>query len=615
MSTNSSYIRSKIKNALAAFPHLPRALALVWAAARKWTAVWLILLIVQGLLPIASVYLTRALVNSLVALIESGGDRETLLPALFLLLLMALILLLTELLRGITAYVRTAQADLVNDHISQLVHDQSIAVDLAFYDSPDYFDHLHRARYEAGYRPLSLLENMGSVLQNSITLLAMALVLIPYGWWLPLALFLSSLPAFFVVLRHRIRLYHWDIATTATRRRAWYFDWLLTARETAVEIRLFNLGDHFQTIYQTLRQSLRGQRLTLMRDQNLAELGAGLSGLLVTGLAMAWMIWQAMQGLVTLGDLALVYQAFSQGQKLARSLLENLGEIYTNSLFLGDLFQFLDMQPQINDPEQPQTVPPALQVGIRFEQVSFCYPDSQRAVLEKFDLTIPAGKITAIVGVNGAGKSTLIKLLCRLYDPLHGRILLDGTDLRAFSLLDYRQRITALFQEPVHYSNTAAENITFGDLPREPAFEEIEAAAAAAGADAPIGRLPQGYETLLGKWFKGGADLSVGEWQRLALARAYLRQAPIIVLDEPTSAMDPWAETDWLQRFRSLATGSTCLIITHRFTTAMYADEIHVMEAGQIVESGSHGELLGGNGRYAQSWQAQMRTKTTQYPL
>ena len=606
MAADLDYLTQKLRNAFAIFPHLPRALGLVWSAARNWTAVWLILLIVQGFLPVANVYLTRALVNSLVALIESSGERETLLPALILLLLMALILLLTELLRGITAYVRTAQVDIVNDHISRLVHDQSIAVDLAFYDSPDYFDHLHRARYESGYRPLSLLESMGSVLQNSITLLAMALVLIPYGWWLPLALFLSSLPAFFVVLRHRIRLYHWDIATTATRRRAWYYDWLLTARETAVELRLFNLGSHFQATYQTLRQTLRRQHLSLMRDQNLAELGAGLSGLLVTALAMVWMIWQAIQGFVNLGDLALVYQAFSQGQKLARSLLENLGEIYTNSLFLGDLFQFLDMQPQIVDPEQPQSVPLALQAGIRFEQVSFSYPDSQRAVLENFDLTIPAGKITAIVGVNGAGKSTLIKLLCRLYEPTQGRIMLDGTDLRAFSLLAYRQRITALFQEPVHYNNTAAENITFGDLLRTPDMEAIEAAAVAAGADAPIGRLPQGYETLLGKWFKGGADLSVGEWQRLALARAYLRQAPVIVLDEPTSAMDPWAETDWLQRFRGLAAGSTCLIITHRFTTAMYADIIHVMEAGQIIESGSHEELLGRNGRYAQSWHAQM---------
>jgi ATP-binding cassette subfamily B protein len=249
-----------------------------------------------------------------------------------------------------------------------------------------------------------------------------------------------------------------------------------------------------------------------------------------------------------------------------------------------------------------------LKEGIRFERVTFHYPGSQRVALQNFDLSIPAGGIVAIVGANGAGKSTLVKLLCRFYDPGQGRILFDGVDLRRFSLRDLRRQITILFQEPVHFQNTLRENIELGDLSIVKDPGKVESAATAAGADKLIEELPQGFDTLLGQWFRNGTELSVGEWQRLALARAYWRRAPILMLDEPTSAMDPWAEHDWLQRFRKLAVNHTTIIITHRLSTAMHADTIHVMENGCIVESGSHAELLALGGRYAQSWQDQTQT-------
>jgi ATP-binding cassette subfamily B protein len=353
---------------------------------------------------------------------------------------------------------------------------------------------------------------------------------------------------------------------------------------------------------------LRNERIKLAWNESLAELAAVVLALAITGLSLVWMLWKVMQGNLMLGDLALFYQAFQRGQVLMGTLFENLGDIYSDSLFLSDLFEFLALEPQVTDPMQPAPVPVSLKEGIRFEEVTFRYPDSEGTTLRDFDLTIPGGSIVAIVGANGAGKSTLIKLLCRFYDPDSGRILMDGINLRRFSLGALRRQITILFQEPVKYQGTFSENIALGDLAAANDPHQIELAARAAGADKVLDGLPHGYETLLGKWFKGGTDLSVGEWQRLALARAYWRQAPILILDEPTSAMDPWAEHDWLQRFRKLAAGQTTLIITHRFTTAMYADRIHVMEEGQIVESGSHAELLALGGRYAQSWQAQMQT-------
>jgi ATP-binding cassette subfamily B protein len=520
---------------------------------------------------------------------------------------MAGVLLLTELLRSAIEWIRTAQSELVQDHISALIHEKSVAVDLAFYESSEYYDHLNRARSDASSRSLTLLENSGSLLQNSITLVAMAAVLIPYGIWIPAILLISTLPALYVVLRLNRRYHQWWQQTTTDRRWLQYYEMLLTHSAVAAELRLFNLGPHFRSAYQVLRRRLRTERLKLIKDQSLGRLGAGAVALLISGTAMVWMVRQVLLGLMTLGDLALFYQAFNQSQNLMRSLLGNLGQIYTNSLFLSNLFEFLRLKPQILDPDKPLPVPLPLKKGIYFQQVSFRYPGSKRAALHDFNLTIPAGQVVAIVGDNGAGKSTLIKLLCRFYDPEAGRIELDGIDIRDISIAELRSLITVLFQSPIPYHTSAAQNIALGDLAAAPSTVEIEAAATGAGAHELIARLPQGYDTLLGKWFANGAELSGGEWQRVALARAFLRRAQIIVLDEPTSAMDSWAEADWLERFRTLANGRTAIVITHRFTLAMRADMIHVMRDGQIVESGSHDQLLAQGGLYAQSWAAQMQ--------
>jgi ATP-binding cassette subfamily B protein len=257
------------------------------------------------------------------------------------------------------------------------------------------------------------------------------------------------------------------------------------------------------------------------------------------------------------------------------------------------------------DPPQPRPAPVGLCRELRFRQVSFRYPGSERFALRDFNMTVPAGRFVALVGPNGAGKSTLFKLLCRLYDPESGAVELDGIDLRELEVEKLRGLITVLFQQPVHYNATAAENVRLGELGASAG--EVEAAARDAGAHDLIAALPGGYEALLGKWFASGTELSVGEWQRVALARAFLRRAPILLLDEPTSAMDPWAESDWLGRLRTLAAGRTVLLITHRFTTACQADVVHVLAGGQVVESGSHEELLALGGLYAKAWANQTK--------
>lgn len=599
-------MNSKLRSANTILSHLRKTLSLVWQASHYWTIAWMGLLLVQGVLPAASISLTPRVVNALVQVSGSGISEASIRKILIPVALLAGIMLIGELLNSASEWIRTAQSELVQDYISGLIHKQSVAVDYGFYEYSEYNDKLNRAREGASGRSLALLENTGNLLQNSVTLIAMAAVLLPYGLWLPAILVISAFPAFFVLMYINKVQYQWSQRTTTDRRRLLYYDYLLTNNALAAEVRLFDFADYFQSAYKNLRRRLRREQLKLLRDQTIGRFFAAIIALIISGVALGWMGRQVLLGILTLGDLALFFQAFNQGQDIIRSFLGNLGQIYRNSLFIGNLFEFLQIQPQIVDPPNPLPVPATPKQEIRFRQVTFRYPGTEEAVLENFNLTIPSGKIVAIVGDNGAGKSTLIKLLCRFYDPNLGSIELDGIDIREFAVKEFRRLITVLFQSPTAYHTTAGENIALGDVSAASTQTEIEAAANASGIHEKISRLPLGYNTMLGKLFPEGTDLSGGQWQRLALARAFFRRAQIIILDEPTSAMDPWAEHDWLERFRSLASGRTAIVITHRFTLAMQADIIHVMRAGCIVESGSHDELLNLNGFYAQSWRDQM---------
>ena len=372
---------------------------------------------------------------------------------------------------------------------------------------------------------------------------------------------------------------------------------------------MFDLGDFLKNNYQALRGRMRGERINFARGQGIGRFLSGLAGAMISGVAIAWIVWRGAQGRATLGDLALIYQAIQRGQGLFHALLENIGQIYNNSLFLGNLFEFLELKAMVIDPVRPIKARTAPCDAIRFDRVGFSYPGNDQLVLRDFDLVIPAGKIVAIVGSNGAGKSTLLKLLCRFYDVQSGAITIDGEDIRKFELKSYRRLLTVLFQSPVLYQTTVSQNIAFGDLALNRDAGAVEAIARAAGIHDRVTALPERYNTQLGKWFAHGVELSVGEWQKLALARAFFREAPIILLDEPTSALDSWAEADWFERFRSHAKGRTAIIITHRFTIARRADVIQVMDAGRIVESGSHQELIAKRGLYAQSWMTQVEGK------
>ena len=591
-------LKKQIAQFVRQLPAGRRALALVWDAAGLWTAAWGALLVVQGLLPAAQALLLRTLVNRMVT---PRGWETIAAPALGI----AALWVVAQFLSSALTWVRAVQAERVQDEVHRLIHLQALSLDLVFFDHPESYDQLYRAQIDAIAQPLSLLENLGVLVQNGLGFLALAAILFTYASWLPLLLVFTAVPGLLMVARHTLKEHRWHLDHTTQERRIRYLDWMITEQHSAAEIRLFGLGTYHREAFESLREYLREGKLRLVRVGAVTELVAGLLAWAGSLFGLGWMLHLTLTGHARLGDLLLCFQAFQQSQILLRALLEGAGKIYRSLLFVENLDEFLHVQPAllpgpIGGPE------PTIRHSVRFDHVGFTYPGAFHSALNHFNLEIPAGKIVALVGHNGAGKSTLIKLICRFYDPDEGRILVDGVDLRELDREALRRQITVLFQDPVHYHASVAQNIAFGEIAASADRDRVLRAAAAAGAMEPVERLENGFDTLLGKWF-GGAELSGGEWQRIALARAFFRDASLVILDEPTSAMDSWAEQDWLSRFHDLTAGKTALIITHRFTTAMHADIIHVMDKGRIVESGTHDELVAMEGAYAASWAAQMR--------
>lgn len=589
-----------------------RSFKLIWEASPFYTLAWSTLLLLQGVLPGLLVYLTKLVVDNLVIALDGQGDWANARPAIIAIAAMAVVMLLSEVIQSLLEMVRTVQSDIIQDHVKSLVHSKSAATDMAHFESPEYHDRLEQATSDGSNRPLSLLESIGGVVQNTITLVVMAGLLISYSVWLPVVLLVTTLPAFIIILRFDREYHNWWRGTTGTRRWIQYFDMMLTHYLAVAELRVFNLNPYFQSRYQELRKSLRDERIDQVRRLSIAKLLSSVLSLGILGAVVGWMGWRAtFGGALTLGDLALFYQAFNRGQGLVRTLFGSLGQMIKNSLFLSVLFEYLDLRSSVSDPESPVRAPDKLEEGIRVKNVTFSYPGSERPVFRDLSLFIPAGRSVAIVGENGSGKTTLVKLLCRFYDPESGGIEFDGIDIRKFSIRELLRLITIMFQVPLPYNATVRETIALGDLDASASDEEIETAARNAGADEFIARLPQKYETMLGKAHTNGVELSAGEWQRLALARAYYRKAPIVLLDEPTSFLDSWAEAHWFRSFRDLTRKRTAVVITHRFTIAMRADVIFVMNDGQIVESGTHNELLELNGLYAQSWHDQMQAASS----
>jgi ATP-binding cassette subfamily B protein len=575
---------------------IARAARFVFRAAGRHTAASAMLVVVQSALPLAALYLLKLIVDAIAS--AAGGTNPAALDTVFVLIAIAAGLAIVGVaVNSLANVVNERHAELVADHMHDVLHAKSIEIDLEYYENPHYYDTLHRAQQEAPYRPARIVKGLISACQSGLSLAAMAALLLSFHWGIALVLFVAVVPEAMVQLKYANMMYAWRRSRTPTERYAQYYDWMMTGTAHAQELRLFDLGGLFMRQFRDLRERLRRERFAIIERRSKVEFGTqALATVAVFG-AYALIAYRAVGGAITLGDLVMYFGAFQRGQEFLRQFLRSLAGLYEDNLFLANLYEFLDLKRKLAEPAQPKPVPHPLRKGIVFESVSFSY--GAKEALAGVDLVIPAGKTVALVGENGSGKTTLIKLLARLYDPNVGRITLDGIDLREFATAALRREISVIFQDYVRYNLTARENIWFGNVDSSPDAERIARAANHAGAGELIRGLPRGYETVLGKWFDDGEELSVGEWQKIALARALLRDAQIVVLDEPTSAMDAAAEYEVFQRFHQLANGRTAILISHRLSTVKMADYIYVLHAGRVVESGTHGELVRKDGTYA----------------
>ncbi len=584
---------------------LRRAVALVWMSTRNWTIMNLCCMAVQAVLPLASLYLIKLIVDSVQEGISSPGDPQILKRIFLWIGLTAFVTLLIAGCRALSEIIRENQGQLLTDHVTDIIHAKSAEVDLVYYEDPDYYDTLHRAQQEAPYRPNHIIQALMQLGQSGLSLVALAGLLFYLHWAVTLVLFAAVLPVIIVKIRNADRLYEWKFRRTETERQTYEYHRMLTSGVHAKELRIFDLGNIFRKRYRDLRAKLRNENLQLAKTRSVFDLIAQIAAIAALFGLLVFVILRTMRGELTLGDMVMYYGAFQRAQTYLQDIMGGLAGLYEDSIFLNHFYNFLNLKSEAAVCQQCKDVPRPMQDGITFENVSFMYSEKGGNVLEAIDLSIRAGEVVALVGDNGAGKTTLAKLICRLYEPTTGRVTLDGTDFRDFNIKDLRHEIAVIFQDYVHYPLTVRENIWIGNTRLNPDDEHVRKAAQYSAADTFISNLPEGYDTLLGKHFGGGVEISVGEWQKVALARAFLRDAQMIILDEPTSAMSPQSEYDVFQSFRKLIKGRSALLISHRFSTVRMADMIYVLDKGRIVERGSHEELMKLNGYYAHMFNIQ----------
>jgi len=591
------------------------AVKLVYRAAPGWTILNFSIAVVGGILPLLAVYLMKLIVDAVTAGITQADHAAAFRTAAQWIILAAAVGLLMALLRSLGALVSEAMGQVVTDHVSDIIHSKSIAVDLEYYESSRYYDSLHRAQQEAPYRPMQIVTDLTSTGQSFVSMVAMAGLLLTLQWSIAVIVVLVAIPGALVRVHFSRRMYGWRRETTMADRKSWYFHWLITDGTRAKEVRLFGLGELFRGMYRDLRQILRRERIGIATRRAWADFASGALAVLAIFGTFAYIVWQTISGAISLGSMVMYYQAFQTGLSSLQSVLSGMAGLYEDNLFLTYYHEFMELEPRVLAPAQPAPVPRPMRDGIRFEAVDFAYPDTERTALAGISLTVKPGEVAALVGPNGSGKTTLVKLLCRLYDPTAGAITLDGADLRSFDVVELRRHMSVIFQDYAQYQFTARENIRVGNVdlaPDDPSTDAaVQAAARDAGADAAIRGLRNGYDTMLGKWFDDGEELSVGEWQKVALARAFVRDAQVLVLDEPTSALDPEAEWRVFEHIRALAQGRAVILISHRFSTVRTADRIHILDGGRIIESGSHEELIALGGRYAGMYEVQARAYRT----
>lgn len=573
---------------------LPQAAGLLFEAVPGTFVASAVFTVVTGLAPATAGLVTKLLVDSLAAGNAPGAGLWLLVVAL------AAVGLIGGISRYIADGMRERLREKLQHHLRLKVSAHAASLDLEFFELPGNYDTFAKASEDLGFRPFLMAYALIGAMQNLTTVAGFFVVVLAFQPLLALALLLATLPTLFVAGKSGMESYSSHNLTTPEGRRAAYLESLLQQDLHAKEIRLYDLAPILLAQVRTHLGNVLAHHLAVIRRKVRRFATAEAFSVLVQYTALAFVVLQVALGRATLGDLTLLIAALAGVRSGLTQGLASLGDLLENSLFFQDLTTFLQLKPKLVGPPEPRHVPGRPRHGLALEEVTFTYPDAGKPVFRQLSLELRAGEATALVGVNGAGKTTLVKLLTRLYDPEEGRITLDGIDIRDFDPVEYRSRLAVVLQDFERYQLSARENVAFGRAGLPPDAARLHKSADAAGALALIEGLPEGWETQLGRQFhERGQDLSGEQWQRIALARALYRDAPILLLDEPTASLDAEAEAEIFKRYRDLMRGRLSLLITHRFNTARVSDRILVIEQGRVIEDGSHESLMRLRGRYA----------------
>lgn len=592
-----------------------KAFGLLVEADRRLAVGIVLLTFGAALLPVSIAWVGKRLIDDVVAAGQGVAGAGT--SALWWVALECVLVVGRSSVAQVTQLAQVQLRLALGLKVNTLILEKAVNVSYRHFEDADFNDKLSQARREASSRPLDVVRQLLLLVRNSITLAGYATILAGFSGWAVVVLLGSALPPFLAEARFGRRAFLLNRSRMFDNRRAHYIEVLLSREETAKEVKLFSLSGLLLRRYRAFFEKFHQEDKALARRRANWAIFLGVVSILTLYACYAWVVSQAVAGVLTVGAMTLYLVAFREGQTSFQDGLLAVAKLYEDNLFMTNLFEYLavpedephePLPGELTEPGEEESVASDEPIGrpprIELRDVTFRYPGGSKDSLQNVTLTIDPGESIAVVGPNGAGKTTLVKLLTGLYHPTSGRILFDGEDIATLSMAELRAKVGVIFQDFVRFHFTVAENIGVGWIPAMGDREEIERAAAAGGIDEVIEKLPEGYAQGLGRWF-GGEELSVGQWQRLALARAFMRRSPILVLDEPTASLDAEAEEEIFSRFRSLAAERTAILITHRFSTVRMADRIVVFEGGHLTENGSHAELLERDGRYAKMFRLQ----------
>jgi ATP-binding cassette subfamily B protein len=593
-------ITGSLKDTTDALRNTPYAFQLVWKASKTHTLLSFGMIPFIALMPAAQSWVGKMIVDQILGAINMGADvNQGISMVLPYVAAEFGLLFLRTLLNSLQGLSNNVLRSMLARHVNTLIIEKAIGLDLQYYEDPVFYDSMQNARMRSDSSALAIVTAISQVAQQLITLVSLVILLVGFSPWLAVVVILAAIPNFLSNSRFAEMSFRALTRRAPEARLLRYIETLLTSNESIKEVKLFGLGEALKNRYLKLSTQFLEEDRVIARKNTFASLAWGMLSNLAYYASYIWVIIRTIAQAVTLGDMTMFLSVFRQSQTAVQQLLRNFSSLYENNLYLDNLIDFLQVEPALVSVEDGIIAPAPIEKGIRFENVSFRYPGSEKMVLKNINLFIEAGESIALVGLNGAGKTTLIKLLTRLYDPTEGRITIDGIDLREIDLKSLHQRFGVIFQDYVCYQFSVRENIGFGQIEDLDDHSRIEEAANKGGADEVVAELADGYDTVLGRRWNRGHELSGGQWQKIALSRAFMRKAEVLILDEPTSALDAEAEYQIFLRFRELMEGRIAVLISHRFSTVRMADRIVVLSEGCIVELGSHQELIALNQGYA----------------